>query len=115
MYTSTNTRNRFNRAQNYVTNELLEATPEKLIMKIYDFAIAKCKAKDIIKTNAALNELIYALNYDTKEVEEISLGLLKLYKYCQEEMRKRNYDVVLKILLELRETWTVALKKIGKL
>lgn len=115
MYTATNTRNRFNRAQSYVMNDVLEATPEKLIMKIYDFAIAKCNAHDIIKTNAALNELIYALNYNTKEVEEVSIGLLKLYRFCQDEMRKRNYDIVLKILTELRDTWTTALKKIGKL
>ena len=110
-----NSRAKYNRAQSYVVNDVLEASPEKLIMKIYDFAIAKCSAHDIIKTNAALNELIYALNYDTKEVEQVSIGLLKLYRFCQDQMRKRNYDIVLKILTELRDTWTKALKQIGKL
>jgi flagellar protein FliS len=115
MYAATAYKQRTNRAKSYVVNNVLEATPEKLIMKIYDFAILKCKARDLEKTNAALNELIYALNYDTEEVGEISIGLLKLYKFCQEQMRKRNYDIVEKILTDLRDTWADMLKQQGKL
>ncbi len=115
MYTAADTRTRPNRAKNYLTNSVLETTPEKLIMKVYDFAIAKCRAHNLEKTNAALNELIFALNYDSKEVSEVSLGLLKLYKFCQEQMRKRNYDIVEKILSDLRDSWTVVLRQQGKL
>jgi len=116
MYTAaTANRSRVNRANSYVVNSVLETTPEKLIMKVYDFAIAKCKSRDLEKTNSALNELIFALNYDTDEVREISLGLLKLYKFCQDQMRKRNYGVVEKILSDLREAWLDVLKQQGKL
>jgi flagellar protein FliS len=115
MYTSAPVKNRANRAKAYVTNNILDTTPEKLLIKIYDFAIMKCKAHELEKTNGALNELIFALNYDSKEVGEVSLGLLRLYKFCQDQMRKRNYDIVEKILTDLRESWTEVLKQQGKL
>ena len=94
-----------NRANAYVTNEIMDASPQKLIMKIYDFAISQCKNENLEKTNKALTELISALRYDTDEVSEISMGLRKLYEFCQDQMRKKNYDIVLQILSDLRETW----------
>lgn len=116
MYTSTAVKSKTNnRAKAYVTNNILDTTPEKLLIKIYDFAIKGCRTHSLEKTNGALNELIFALNYDTKEVEEVSIGLLKLYKFCQEQMRKKNYDIVEKILTELRESWVNVLKQQGKL
>jgi flagellar secretion chaperone FliS len=95
-----------NRANAYVTNEIMDASPQKLIMKIYDFAISQCKNENLEKTNKALAELINSLRFDSEEVSEISIGLKKLYEFCQDQMRKKNYDVVLQILTELRETWT---------
>jgi flagellar protein FliS len=115
MYTSTAVRGRQNRAKAYIANDVLDSTPEKLLLKIYDFAISRCKMQDLEKTNKALNELIGGLNYDTEEVSEVSVGLLKLYKYCQEEMRKKNYSIVEKILTELRESWYNILKQQGKI
>ena len=98
-----------NRAAAYVNNEILNASPQKLIIKIYDFAILQCKNKNLEKTNKALTELINALRFDGDEVSEISLGLKKLYEFCQDQMRKKNYDIVLKILTDLRETWNNAI------
>lgn len=98
-----------NRANAYLANEILSASPQKLIMKIYDFAILQCKNKDLEKTNKALSELIVALRYDGEEVNEISTGLKKLYEFCQDQMRKRNYDIVLQILIDLRESWHKAM------
>lgn len=94
-----------NRAHTYVSNEILNATPQKLIMKIYDFAIMQCKNENLEKTNKALAELINALRFDGEEVSEISTGLRKLYEFCQDQMRKKNYDIVLQILTDLRDTW----------
>ena len=42
------------RVNAYLVNEILDATPEKLLIKIYDFAIAHCKNKNLEKTNKAL-------------------------------------------------------------
>jgi flagellar protein FliS len=101
----TNEAYNYNRANAYVANEILDASPQKLIMKIYDFAIMQCKNKNLEKTNKALAELISALRFDSEEVSEISTGLRKLYEFCQDQMRKKNYDIVLQILTDLREAW----------
>jgi flagellar protein FliS len=97
--------NRASQANSYLVKEILEATPQKLIIKIYDFAIANCQKHDMVRTNRALSELISALNFQDEKAREISIGLMRLYQFCQEEMRKKNYDIVYKILTELRETW----------
>lgn len=98
-----------NRANAYLVNEVSDASPEALLFKVYDFAIAQCKNKNLEKTNKALSVLIDALRYDTEESKQISIGLKRLYEFCQDQMRKQNYDIVLKILTELRESWDKAL------
>ena len=94
-----------NRLNPYLVKEIMEATPQQLLIKIYDFAIMNCQKRDLIKTNKALQELINSLRFDDEEAKEISIGLYKLYQFCQDQMRKQNYDIVYKILTELRGTW----------
>lgn len=94
-----------NRANAYLANEILDASPEKLIIKIYDFAITQCRCENIGKTNEAIMLLINSLRYDNPESAEISNGLKQLYEFSQDQMRKRNYDIVTKVLTELRQTW----------
>jgi len=97
------------RVNQYIMNDVLGASPEKLIMKVFDFAILNCQKQNIIKTNEALQVLINALSFETPEVKEISVGFLKIYLYCQDQMRKRNFDVVLKALTGLKNSWETAL------
>ena len=112
MYNSTLTANKNrNRLNQYLVNEITQATPQQLLIKIYDFAIVNCKKENLAKTNEALQVLINALSFDGKEVSEISTGLLKLYQYCQNEMRNKNYTIVYKILNELKESWLIAFNK----
>jgi flagellar protein FliS len=99
------------RSNQYVTNSILSAKPEELIMKIYDFAIINSKKNNMIKTNEALQVLINALNFDHPEAKEISANLMNIYLYCQDQMRKQKNDDVTKILTELRDTWRTALLK----
>lgn len=109
MYSSTAARAR-NRANAYLVNEIRESSQEKLLVKLYDFAIANCRQHNIERTNKALNELIFGLRFDETEVEKISSGLFRLYNFCKDQMRKRNYKIVEKILSELKETWLIALE-----
>lgn len=95
----------YNKANKYLANDILDASPQKLLIKVYDFAIAQCNNKNIEKTNRALAELINALKYEGEEVTNISNGLRRLYEYCQDQVRKQNFDIVLRILTELRATW----------
>ena len=97
-----------NRANAYVANEILDASPQKLLIKIYDFAITHCKNKNLEKTNKALILLIESLRYDEEEAAKISNGLKQLYEFCQDQMRQRNYEIVEKILIDLRESWVGA-------
>ena len=103
-----------NRANAYLVKEILDADPKKLLLKIYDFAIVNSKRGDLAKTNKALSELINALNFETEETKEISLGLMRLYQFCQEQMRQKNYDIVVQILSDLRETWITAFRTVEK-
>ncbi|MFA8344022.1 MAG: flagellar export chaperone FliS [Rhodothermaceae bacterium] len=105
MLHTTLSHNKTNRANAYLTKEILEASPQKLLLKIYDFAIANCKAGNMEKTNKAINELINALRYDDEKAKEVSIGLLKLYQFCQEQMRKGDSEIVYKILTDLRNAW----------
>lgn len=99
-----------NKTNPYIVNQISIASPQQLIMKVYDFAILHCQKNDMPKTNEALQVLINALNFDDDSAKEISYGLLRLYQYCQEQMRKDNTKVVLKILTELRDTWHESMK-----
>ena len=94
----------------YLINDLTNASPAQLIMKVYDFAILNCQKHNMLKTNEALQVLIDNLNFTDEPAKEISLGLMRLYLYCQEQMRKENYDAVYKTLTELRDTWRLALQ-----
>ena len=89
--------NAFNNSANqrinqYLNNEILSATPEQLIMRIYDFAIVNCQKHNMIKTNEALQVLINVLNFENPAAKEISIGLFRLYQFCQDQMRKRKSD-----------------------
>lgn len=94
----------------YLLNQINNSTPQELIMKVYDFAILNCQKNNMFKTNEAIQVLINALNFNDPAAKEISIGLLKLYQFCQEQMRKNNNKIVLKILTELRDTWNNAIK-----
>ncbi|MDP3831209.1 MAG: flagellar protein FliS [Ignavibacteriaceae bacterium] len=98
------------RANQYVINEILSASPEQLIMKVFSFAIVNCQKKNMIKTNEALQVLIDALDFDNPAAKEICIGFYRIYRYCQEQMRKKNYDIVLKTLTDLKETCETALQ-----
>jgi len=94
----------------YLANQILNATPEQLLIKIFDFAVVHSEKQDMIKTNNAIQELIGFLRFDDESYKELSINLIKLYQYCQDQTRKSNFDIVTKILTELRESWLQAIQ-----
>jgi flagellar protein FliS len=94
----------------YLTNQILNASPEQLLIKIFDFAVVHSEKKNMIKTNAAIQELIGMLRFDDEGYKELSINLIRLYQYCQDQARKSNFDIVTKILTELRESWLKAIQ-----
>lgn len=106
MYSQANTYSNSAPVNQYLMKEVMDASPQELLLKVYDFAIVNCQKQDIGRTNKAIQELINALRFDERDgVREVSIGLLKLYQYCQEQMRKGNHEIVQRILSELREQW----------
>ncbi len=91
----------------YLENQILNARPEELILKVYDFILLNIKKKNYQKANAGFIELIAALNFD---YQDVSLGLFKLYTYCQKLIREEKWDEALTIIEELRNTWAKAFK-----
>jgi flagellar protein FliS len=103
--------NSLNKANAYLIKEIAEASPQKLLLKTYDFAIVHYQRGDYYKANKAVTELINALNFTDEAAKEISFGLLRLYQFTQEMGRKGNFDVSIKILQELKNTWQIIFNK----
>ncbi len=90
----------------YRHNEVAYASPQDLLLKLYDVAIASCRQRDARRSRAALVELIDSLNF---EYAQVATGLLRLYNYCLDLIRDEQFDDAQAILADLRETWAKAL------
>jgi flagellar protein FliS len=111
MYNARTSSGNNKRSNQYIANDILAANPVELIMKVYDFAIVNSKKNNMLKTNQALQALVNALNFEHPDARELSASLLKIYLYCQDQMRKQKNENVTRILTELRDTWRTALQK----
>jgi flagellin-specific chaperone FliS len=98
-----------NKINSYIVKDILDSSPEKLLIKVYDFAILHSEKKEMIKTNNALQELINMLRFDDENYIDLSVSLFQLYQFCQDQTRKQNFETVSKILIELRESWIGAI------
>ncbi|MCZ7610071.1 MAG: flagellar protein FliS [Ignavibacterium sp.] len=94
----------------YLADQILNATPEQLLLKAYDYAVVHSEKKDMIKTNRAIQVLTGFLKFDDESYSELSQRLLRLYQFCEEQTRKNNFEIVTKILSELRESWLNAVQ-----
>jgi flagellar secretion chaperone FliS len=90
----------------YKANDILTATPERLVVFLYDQAIKGCKLSDSELATKALIELIDSLNFN---YADMASRLFRLYEFCLESVRKKQFDHPTKILSELRETWITAI------
>ena len=71
----------------YQQNQVLNLSPTELILKLYDLALVNIKKGDISKANLVITELIASLNF---EYQEVSIGLFRLYRFCQDCLYKDN-------------------------
>lgn len=112
----------------YLKNEIEGATKGKLVLLLYDGAIKFLRSakksidekdivnahKNIIKAENILYELMSTLNMDAGE---ISKNLMRLYDFmvwklieANRDKSNENIDIVIKLLLELREAWKQIVK-----
>jgi len=88
--------------RSYQQNSVTTANPLKLILMVYDKAIAGCRQRDLEAAGKAIEQLINGLNMSAGP---IAGNLLAIYQYCSELTRKGQYDEAVNILQDLRDTW----------
>ncbi|MCC5926826.1 MAG: flagellar protein FliS [Bacteroidetes bacterium] len=88
----------------YQQQTVLNASPMKIVVKLYDLAIQASWREDDKQLREILSTLIKGLNFDY----EISGQLFSLYQYCQELARKGEFQEVRELLEPLRDAWEQA-------
>lgn len=88
----------------YQQQAVAEATPVKLVIKLYDLAIQATYREDDKQLREILTSLMSSLNFDYA----LSDQLFALYKYCQDISRKGNFEEIREILEPIRDAWEEA-------
>ena len=96
-------------SQEYRQQDVMGASPIRLVIMAYDFAINACDAKDFEKAARAISVLRDALDFDYPEV---ATGLFRLYQYSLDNLRAGNFEGARSILVELRDAWSGAEKNV---
>ncbi len=94
----------------YRKQDVMNASPLRLVIMTYDLAIRSCEQQDFSKSITTISALRDALDLDYPEV---SSGLFSLYQWCLECIRKSDYASAITTLTELRSAWVVTEQKIA--
>ncbi|MFQ5572043.1 MAG: flagellar export chaperone FliS [Rhodothermales bacterium] len=91
------------RMRQYQQQAISTASPEQIILKLYDLGIAACRRDDRSKLRSVLVELLSSLNFE--EGGEIAQRLADLYAYCMEKSAAGDLREVEELLSGLRDAW----------
>jgi flagellin-specific chaperone FliS len=97
------------RNQEYRQQDVLGASPIRLVVMAYDLAIKACIQKDFVRATKCVSVLRDALNFDYPEV---SVGLFRAYQWCLDCIRSGDYASAQTTLTELREAWALTEKRL---
>ena len=97
------------RAEEFRQQEVMVASPMRLVVMAYDLAIFACEQKDYNRATKTVSVLRDALGY---EYGEVALGLLGLYQWCLDCIRNEDYYNAMKTLIELRDAWATVEKQL---
>ena len=92
----------YNKKNPYLQQQVLTASPEKLILILYDLGLKWCRARERGKAGKVFIELIGCLDFDYGEV---ALGYFDLYRYALDEVHQGRFDNAIMVLENLREIW----------
>ena len=96
--------------QEYRQQDVMQASPIRLVVMAYDLGINACEKEDFVKATKAISVLRDALNFDYPEV---STGLFRLYQWCLDCIRLGDFKSAQTTLKELREAWVTAEKNLS--
>lgn len=86
----------------YRNQDVMGASPLRLVIMAYNLAINACEQKDFARATKAITVLRDALNFDYPEV---SVGLFRLYQWSLDCIRQGDYASAAHTLVELRDAW----------
>ena len=96
------------RTQEYRQQEVMGASPLRLVLITYDAALQACEQKDLVRSTRAVSLLRDSLNFDYAEA---ALGLFRLYQWVLDCIRHGDYPEAIKTLRGLREAWALVEKR----
>jgi len=96
-------------SQEYRYQEVMGASPVRLVVMAYDLAIRACEQEDYTRATKAVSVLRDALNFDYGDA---AVGLFRLYQWCLDCIHSQNYSEAMRTLKELRDAWAIAEKKL---
>ena len=91
------------RMRQYQKQAIVSASPDQLIAKMYDLAVAACRRNDRAKLRAVLVELTASLNFE--KGGELAQRLHALYEYCLRECGTGDLNMIAELLDGLRSAW----------
>jgi flagellin-specific chaperone FliS len=94
----------------YRFQEVMGASPIRLVIMSYDVAIQACQQRDFSRATRAISVLRDALNFD---YDETAMTLFGLYQWCLDCIRKDDYQEAVNILTDLRDAWVTAEQQIA--
>ncbi len=94
----------------YRQQEVMGASPIRLVVMAYDLAIQACEQHDFSRAIRAISVLRDALNFDAGET---AVGLFRCYQWCLDSIRREDYAAAEQTLRELREAWVTVEKRMS--
>ena len=93
----------------YRKQDVMNASPLRLVIMTYDLAIKSCEQKNFDKSVNTISALRDALDMNYPEA---AVGLFSLYQWCLDCIRKEDYSSAINTLTELRNAWATTEKSI---
>jgi flagellin-specific chaperone FliS len=97
-------------SQEYRQQDVMGASPIRLVVMAYDLAILSCEQRDFVKATKSISALRDALNFD---YGESAVGLFRLYQWCLECIRSGDFAAAQNTLRELRDAWSQVEKRMN--
>ncbi|MBN2279924.1 MAG: flagellar protein FliS [Candidatus Marinimicrobia bacterium] len=91
----------------YLAQKIMTASPEQLILYIYDASISACGRKDRRKAAEAIQELVNSLNFKEKKV---ATTFYNMYQYILNLIHNQKFEEAQTLLRDIRNTWAEAMK-----